>query len=233
LIAFVQAKEHFARNLADEQSLRMPAEVNDLFKSILVDNFQAATNAFAQLQIESGRAATPTAPSQARAVFNKLQTLGERIGLPPPKTSALECSPWHAIVDAHWAYVLSKTWRRPVLEMAVKAIIDAVPAESIFFGDSDLGRFAASVALTSLPEGRRFLVLTQNQLVDSTYLDFLNSLYGRGMVLPKPRDYQPIYGDYNDGKYGRGDAATLAVNGLLSKWISDANLNRPIYIEAS
>ena len=86
--------------LAQEQQLKIPRKALHLFDSILADDWNAATNLFAQLQLQSKRSGTTNTPAQWDIDLGKLQNLSQKFGVPAPKVSALEGSPWHSMVDA-------------------------------------------------------------------------------------------------------------------------------------
>jgi len=94
-------------------------------------------------------------------------------------------------VDAHWAYVLRKTGRQDTLDFMIAGIQRSVPPGAIFFGDSDPGRFAMSCAMEFRESDKRFWVLTQNQLTDSTYCQYVRFLSGDHIIMPTLNDLNP------------------------------------------
>jgi hypothetical protein len=173
LSRFLKTKRTQAGALALQSELKMPARAGALFDCLEGDKWSKATNTFADLQSRSGRSGAPVPPSALQKVVDTIQVAGQKMGLPPPKASGLEHAPWHAIVDAHWAYVISKTWRKEPLDLIAGAIQERVPPGAIFFGDSDPGRFAIACAMESQPPEKRFWVITQNQLADYSYWDYV------------------------------------------------------------
>lgn len=211
----------------------MPASGWRLFDDILEDDWHSATNGFGRLLLESDRsAATAPPPGQWKVQLDRVTTtVSGKLGISAPSTSALEAAPWHGLVDAYWPYVLAKTWRAESLQSAVQQMMDSVPAGAIFFGDSDVGRFGVGPAADLTGERRRFLVITQNQLSDPTYWDYVRNLTGPGLKLPTLQDYEPLFAEYQAGRYGPWKTAAEVINAKLSKLIFERNPDRPFYIE--
>ena len=233
LARFLKARETQARGLVQQNGLKMPAQAWSLFDYLQTDKWSNATNAFAQLQGQSGRSGVPVPPSPLQAVIGTIQQAGQKIGLPPPKSSALQDTPWHAIVDAHWAYVLSKTWRGEPLGLITKEILNAVPPGAIFFGDSDPGRFAMSRVMESLDSDKRFYVITQNQLADYSYWAYADFLSGTNITMPGADDFNAVYSQYLTGAYGTGRVAVAAMNAEFSELIFHKNPGHRVYMESS
>jgi hypothetical protein len=134
-------------------------------------------------------------------------------------------------------------------------IIDSIPTNSIYFGGTDPGRFLISAFSESHRDGRPFFTVTQNQLVDGTYLDYLRGMYGNALYIPTPTDSQQAFQEYlaeaqqrlkkKELKAGEdvqiiqsrvqvsGQVAVMQINGLLAKIIVDKNPAREIYVEES
>jgi len=75
-------------------------------------------------------------------------------------------------------------------------IIHSIPAGSIYFGGSDPGRWTVTALQTSHVNGDPFFTLTQNALADPTYLQYLESMYGRKIYIPTGNDSQKCFQDY-------------------------------------
>ena len=101
-----------------------------------------------------------------------------------------------------------------------------------------------------------FFVLTQNALADSSYLDYLRSIYGEKIYIPTSEDAQSCFKHYTEDASRRklnhqlksgedvqvdadgrgqvsGQIAVMEVNALLVKTIFDKNPDREFYIEES
>ena len=135
-------------------------------------------------------------------------------------------------------------------------IIKSIPAESIYFGGTDPGRFLITGMQKSQVKGEPFFTLTQNALADGSYLDYLRSMYGGRIYIPTAEDSQKCFQNYmedvaqrrsrNQLKPGEdvhtdengrvqvsGQVAVMEINGLLVKIVFDKNPDREFYIEES
>jgi hypothetical protein len=136
-------------------------------------------------------------------------------------------------------------------------IIESIPSGSIYFGGTDSGRFIVTALQKSQVDGDPFFTLTQNALVDGSYLDYLRSMYGEKICIPTSEDSQKCFQDYTedvtqrqqknqlkpgedvkvDAASGRvrvsGQVAVMEINGLLAKVIFDKNTNHEFYVEES
>jgi hypothetical protein len=135
-------------------------------------------------------------------------------------------------------------------------IIHSIPAGSIYFGGTDPGRFLVTALEKSQVNGDPFFVLTQNALADSTYLDYVRSLYGDKIYVPSPEDSRKCFQDYMDDAKKRlashqlkpgenvatdangkiqvsGQVAVMDINARLVRVIFDHNTNQDFYIEES
>jgi hypothetical protein len=138
-----------------------------------------------------------------------------------------------------------------------KNIIESIPAGSIYFGGTDPGRFLITAMQKNQAAGDPFYTLTQNALADSTYLDYLHTMYGDKLYIPTAEDSEKAFKDYTedvarrqkvnqlkpgedvkvDSASGRvqvsGQVAVMEINGLLVKDIFDRNTNQEFYLEES
>jgi hypothetical protein len=135
-------------------------------------------------------------------------------------------------------------------------IIAAIPPGSIYFGGTDPGRFIVTALQKSHAQADPFFTLTQNALVDSTYLAYVRALYGAKIYLPTDDDARACFQAYmadaqqrlqnNQLKPGEdvrtdaqgriilsGQVAVMEINSRLAKIIFDQNPDRDIYVEES
>lgn len=220
---------------ADALTNKVPSIVWSFFEAIRVDNWETATNLAQRLEIASGRYSS-----------------GNHETLSPALQSAI----WPSISEAIGAYEQFHDWDNKWLHRFGTNIIDSIPSGSIYFGGTDSGRFIISALVESQRDGRPFFVLTQNQLVDSGYLDYLRTVYGRKLHLPTTNDVQKAIDDYKedarmrmqagelrpgedihvdgDGHVtARGEISVMEINGLLAKLILERNPGHDCYIEQS
>ncbi|MDD5139832.1 MAG: hypothetical protein PHY43_06170 [Verrucomicrobiales bacterium] len=135
-------------------------------------------------------------------------------------------------------------------------IIESIPAGSIYFGGTDPGRFVITAMQKSQVKADPFFTLTQNALADSTYLDYVQSMYGGEIYTPTHDDSQKCFQDYMEDAQKRlqknqlkpgedvhkdsngrvqisGQVAVMEINGLLTKVVFDKNPGREFYVEES
>jgi hypothetical protein len=170
-------------------------------------------------------------------------------------TPALATLIWPPISESYGAYEEFHNWNTRWLHYFGKEIIKSIPPGSIYFGGTDPGRFIISVLSESQVEGNPFFTLTQNQLVDAAYLDYLRLKYGKKIRIPTTNDSQKVFQDYVADAHERskrgqlkpgeevrevdgrvrvsGVVAVMAVNGLLVKKILEDNPERDFFVEES
>jgi hypothetical protein len=121
-------------------------------------------------------------------------------------------------------------------------IINSIPPGSIYFGGTDPGRFLITGMEKSQVNADPFFLLTQNALADSTYLDYLHSMYGDKIYVPTAEDQQKSFKKFAQSKLIRstngrvvisGAADVMDINGLIAQIVFDKNLDREFYIEES
>jgi hypothetical protein len=136
-------------------------------------------------------------------------------------------------------------------------IIASIPPGSIYFGGTDPGRFLITAMQKNQAAGDPFFTLTQNALADSTYLEYLRTMFGDKLYIPTATDAETAFKDYTqdvakrqkknqlkpgeavsvDPASGRvqvsGQVAVMEINALLAKVVFDKNTNREFYVEES
>jgi len=142
-------------------------------------------------------------------------------------------------------------------------IVSSIPPGSIYFGGTDPGRALPAAFSKSSSDGDPIFVLTQNQLADGQHINYLRAAFGGKIQVLSHEDSQQAYRDYLDDAKRRyehdkafpteppqlrryetvtmqdgrpsvsGEAAVIALNGLLAKTLFDNNRNCEFYIEES
>ena len=109
--------------------------------------------------------------------------------------SSLRGSWWQATLDDYGVFELF-----PAADKYATAfgndIIQSIPAGSIYFGGTDLGRFAVTALMESHAEGKPFFMLSQNPLTDEAYLHYLRSMYDGKIHLLTDEDAKKCFQDY-------------------------------------
>jgi hypothetical protein len=234
LLRFVAAKEAQARELGKAQTNKVPSIVWSFFDAVRVDDWETATNLGERLEQASGRQAAT----------------GE-----PAVSPALQTAIWSPITEIIGAYDAFHEWNNKWLHRFGREIIDSIPKGSIYFGGTDPGRFIISALSESQRDGRPFFTLTQNQLADMTYLEYLRTMYGNKIQIPTAGDSLKAFQEYVadvgqrlkegrlkpgedvkmvDGKIQvTGQVAVMEINALLVKSIFQKNPDREFYVEES
>jgi hypothetical protein len=75
-------------------------------------------------------------------------------------------------------------------------ILNTLAPGSVYIGGTDSGRFIPTL-LAETSAGDRLIVLTQNALADSRYLEYIQYLYGDRLTLPTDEDAKRIFSEYS------------------------------------
>ena len=167
---FSTAKQAQIRELAGTITNKVPAVVWRFFDAVRVDDWETASNLAMHINAASHRYTISTNDD------NLTPALGTLI--------------WPPISESYGAYEQFHEWNNRWLHRYGSDIIRSIPPGSIYFGGTDPGRFVISALCDSQVEGRPFFTLTQNQLADSTYMEYLRVMYGAKLVVPTSEDVQ-------------------------------------------
>jgi len=162
---------------------------------------------------------------------------------------------WSPVLEICLAYYDVAAGEPKYIQMAVDDIFASVPPGGIYFGGTDPGRGLPTAFSKSHADANPFFTLTQNQLVNDNYLQYLRSTYGDWLSIPSDLDSTNCFDEYTtdaqkrmakgqlrpgedvrmvDGKPKvSGQVAVMAVNALLAKLIFDRNPDREFYVEES
>jgi hypothetical protein len=230
---FVAEKEIQAQAFAKTTGKAMPSEFNSFFTSAAKGDYKAATNFFGEMLKHS-----PQYDAHGEVDENMRGPIWECV---KETASAFEL---FAKMDDKYAVAYGND------------IIKSIPDGSIYFGGTDPGRFLVTALSKSQVNGKPFFTLTQNALVDGSYLEYLRLMYGKNIYFPTSEDIQKSFQDYStdvrrraqnhelepgensmDDKNNQiqisGQIGVMKVNGLLVKTIFDKNPDRQFYIEES
>ncbi len=249
---FVAAKRTQTHELAQAQTNSIPGTVWQFFDAVERADWQKATNLYKRLEFQSGRNYQP--PTASSRISSAFEQVAQKLGITPSPAPGLQ-ELWSPISEAYCAFEALHTWDRKWMRRFSRDIIDSIPAKSIYFGGTDPGRFLISAFSESHREGRPFFTVTQNQLADGTYLDYLRTMYGHTLYIPSLSDSQQVFQDYLAGAQERlkenklkagedvkvvdnrvqvsGQVAVMTINGLLARILVDKNPGREIYVEES
>lgn len=231
---FAATKETQARELTEGQATKVPSLVWSFFDAVRVDDWETATNLFSRLEQLKGTRPNPEPDSPA---------------------AALRTSVWPPLAETSGAYESFQNWDNKWLHRFAHEIIDSIPKESIYFGGTDPGRFIISAFSESHRDGEPFFTITQNQLADVGYLDYLRSMYGTKIKVPTTEDLRKVFQEYVADarerlKAGRlkpgedvriveeqvqvsGHVAVMELNARMAKIVVAKNSGREFYVEES
>ena len=214
------------QELSTRLSLPLPPEAEAFFQAALAGDWATASNRFAELKSADA--------CQARR---------------PPLMNEL----WAPI---HETWGLYEVWAglqedAELMTAFTDPILDSLPADSIYFGGTDAGRFAVTAA-NALKASPPAFCLTQNGLADNTYMAYLRATCGDRIWLPAQEDSNAAFKQYvDDVKEGRipagadvkiedgkvsvqGVAGVMQINGILARMIFDRNKDaHPFFVEES
>ena len=236
LSRFTSIKQTQVREYAQALPDKLPSIVWSFFDAVRVEDWETSTNLAARLILASGRYATAAADNDSLA-------------------AALHSAVWPPIAEVIGANEQFHNWDNRLLHRFGKDIINSIPKAGIYFGGTDAGRFIISALCTSQPDGDPFFTLTQNQLADQAYLDYLRKMYGGKITLPSEEDVRDIFNQYlaeaqrrlkegllkpgenvrmvNNRVQVSGHVAVMEINARLARLIVDNNPNHEVYVEES
>jgi hypothetical protein len=229
---FVAEKTKQIREFENTANIKVPSVVWSYFDALRVDDWETATNLGNRID-ELGRLMGTNAisPALRGPVW---QPIGETIGV---------YGQFHEI-DNHWLHRFGSN------------IISSIPQGSVYFGGTDPGRYIISALCESQTDGQPFFTLTQNQLIDARYAQYIRLIYGGKLTLPTDENLRTAFREYTDDAKARlkagklkpgeevhikadgraqvsGPVAVMAINALLVKRIFEDNPTRDFYIEES
>ena len=229
---FVGEKSRQIREFEKSGGDKVPSIVWSYFDALRVDDWQTATNLAERIDLMGRMLGTNTiSPALQGPIW---QPIGETIGT---------YDQFHDM-DNRWLHRFGSN------------IISSIPKGSVYFGGTDAGRYVVSAMCESQTEGVPFFTLTQNQLVDGRYAQYIRLIYGGKLALPSEEDVTTTFREYLEDasarkKAGRlkpgeevqttrdghaqvsGRVAVMTLNGMLVKCIFDKNPTREFYVEES
>jgi len=232
---FLYSKQQQIHSFADAITVKVPHIVWSFYDAVAADDWETASNLFGRINAASRRFSEATNDESASSAFDTML--------------------WPPISESDGACEQFRKWNNHWLHRYGNDVINSIPPGSIYFGGTDSGRFIISALCESQVTGRPFFTLTQNQLADSAYLDYLHAMYGKKITVPTNDDLQRAFQEYaadvarrreqgllkpgedvkmvNGQVQISGPAAVMAINGLLARTIFDHNRDRQFFIEES
>ena len=241
------------------------------FQSLKNPELAAQLKSFIAEKAAQANAATNKMPSEFRAFFagaaegdwlavsNAFIELRKHAGSykPSGKTDEpLRGTAWQAVLETWGALEAFGEGDEAYSMIFGTNIIASIPAGSIYFGGTDAGRFIITALQKSHARAEPFFTLSQSDLAEATYLEYLRGIYGTKIYTPTDEDWKRTLQDYAQdfaqrrskhqlwpseditvGAYGQiqfnSQMAVVQVKALLLKLIFDKNPDREFYIEES
>ena len=227
LKSFIAEKEAQANAATN----KMPSEFQAFFAVAAKGDWLAVSNAFIELRKHAG----------------PYEHSGKR-------DERLRGTAWQAVLETWGALDAFGEGDEKYSMLFGTNIIASIPAGSIYFGGTDAGRFIITALQKSQAQAEPFFTLSQGDLAEATYLEYLRGMYGRKIYTPTDEDSKRTFQDYTedaaqrrsknqlkpgenvtagaDGKVQvSGMMARVQVKGMLVKLIFDKNPDREFHIE--
>jgi hypothetical protein len=137
------------------------------------------------------------------AVSNIFQKLSRRAPDFEGEDHRLHGTQWQAAKEVWGAFDSLAHEGEERVAVLGRGIIDSIPPGSIYFGGTDPGRWVITALQKSHVNGDPFFTLTQNAMVDPTYRDYLQSMYGAKIYVPTIEDSGQCFSNYMQDVQGR------------------------------
>ncbi len=229
---FVGEKARQIREFEKTSGDKAPAVVWSYFDALRVDDWETATN-----------------------LANRIDDMGRALGT-NEISPALQGPIWQPIGETIGAYDQFHDVDNRWLHRFGSNILSSIPKGSVYFGGTDSGRYIISALSESQTEGVPIFTLTQNQLIDRRYAEYIRLIYGSKLKLPSDDDLRSAVREYTEDAEARykagkikpgedvhlaadghaqvsGAVAVMGINALLVKQIFQNNPAREFYIEES
>ncbi len=102
---------------------------------------------------------------------------------------------WPAVAESYGVARVAHTWPAQRLLDYGRAVLDSLRPGMVYFGGTDPGRFVPTLLNETAGEGRH-VVLTQDALADTAYLDYASFLYGDQLSPLTSSEAQRALNDY-------------------------------------
>jgi hypothetical protein len=102
---------------------------------------------------------------------------------------------WPAILETFGVAEVAHDWPAQKLLDYGQDVLGSLRPGMVYVGGTDSGRFIPTL-LNETGDDERRVVLTQNALADSSYLEYLRFLYSDRMTLPTQENFQRAFQDY-------------------------------------
>ncbi|NQU12068.1 hypothetical protein HQ590_14835 [bacterium] len=191
LLTFAGQKHQQTETLARALNLRVPSEMHLFFDAAEAGNWAAVSNRFARI----------TALSRAVAEGNT--------------GSVLDSAAWVPVHEVYGAFHEYTRWDTALRQKYARALLDDLPAGSIYFGGTDPGRFIIT-AVRDTADAPDIIILTQNAVTDHRYLEYLRRVHGKRIWVPTEQDVGAAFSRYVQELQSGGRSLDEGVGGVMA-----------------
>jgi hypothetical protein len=202
---FIAEKKAQATAAAAAQGQEMLPEFKSIFKAAEKGDWTTISNTFQDLRriqalYPENYARTIGEGSSLSNTVEKWQTRISEYRGEQAKRQRLHGTQWETVREVWGAFdCLASDVEMDKYSVALgQEIIRSIPPGSIYLGGTDPGRWTVTALQTSHMNADPFFTLTQNQLSDPAYLDYVRSMYGTKIYVPNEKDLQKCFSDYMD-----------------------------------
>jgi len=171
LAQFARSRRGFAHALARQHNIQVSDDVERFFKAAESGNWEEIEAAFNQINGRNSSAGH----AEGRA----------------PEVAQI----WPAIIDAYGAAEQVHLWPAQKLLDYGNAVLGALRPGMVYVGGTDNGRWIPEL-LNDTSGGERHVIVTQNALADSSYLDYLRLQYDDRLGLLSGEESSRAFSDY-------------------------------------
>jgi len=217
--AFFDAKEAQARQLVRQENKELPPEIWPFFEAGKKGDWATVTNLYAKMASRCYQ-------------FSGNETYDERMMM----------MAWHTINETDRFYLQCTQPDSHLVLAFSEEIMRLVPPGSIYFGDTDTGRFVPTALCKNQAAGDPFFVFTQNQLCHFTYLNYLHYLSGKFIHFPTGEEISDAHNTVyiEAAEKASEESATdkshnsvltaIKINSLISRKLFERNLGRTFFV---
>ena len=173
LAQFGRQRREYMYALARRRNVQVPDEVERFFDAVESGDWE-----------------------RIEAAFKKINGGDSSAGHTSNRTSEVT-SLWPAIIDAYGAAEQVHLWPAQQLLDYGNSILDALRPGMVYVGGTDNGRWIPEL-LNDTSDGERHVIVTQNGLADSSYLDYLQLQYEGRLNMLSPEESQRAFQHYID-----------------------------------
>jgi hypothetical protein len=171
VIQFGRKRREMVREIARRLNKAAPPEVERFFDAIESGNWDQIHAQWTELAKRSGQYEYSTDRSEELNPF------------------------WAAVLDAYGVAEQAHLWPAQKLLDYGNAVLDSLRPGMVYVGGTDNGRWIPEL-LNETGDGEPHIIVTQNALADSRYLDFVSTLYGGQFVALSQDETQHAFQDY-------------------------------------